>query len=197
METLQVVELGAAGLRYVRDQLAEAHPLGLALADHVSDTNGRTYAYLPRDLPAAQAFAFGAGGLRESKAARDERDSIMVEKLVGAGRRVGDDAVVVAEERDGRVGDPGLENGPEPLLTDGDFIYYWRSIGGARPDELLRVLHLSRWFPGVAAVGAWPHDETRRREVRSAEVQAIAASATLVVVAAYDLEAEVIWEPLD
>ncbi|HEV3408110.1 MAG TPA: hypothetical protein VG079_05420 [Gaiellaceae bacterium] len=171
--------------------------LGRLLLAHHDLDRGTAWAFVPADSPLDRRTAFEEGGLSPARAPSWQEHVVgwLLDQLrqPSATRRV-----LLVEGALERRSDASLPNRADhPIVFSGDAVYYYETAESS-PDDVERWLGGATWRPDVGIVTDAPRGAerfTERQELTLEELDEMAASASVIVVGAWDDEAFIFWEP--
>jgi hypothetical protein len=159
----------------------------------IEEHDGHAYALAPETVDPALLATPDSGGVTGTRAAREGLAKVL-EGLAGRGA-----ACVVVED------ELSLKRHPKPsldglLLTGfvGEKVIHWANLAGGTDDVIVTVHRGSGDYPTNAFVTSAPAEElglVEGADLDSDIGKAVVASLVAVIVAAYDAETYIIWEP--
>jgi len=194
---------GPEGHAYVRSYLEANGAYGkllgrLLLAAHQID-NGDVWAFVPAELPEERRTPltdFEDGYIYPDPGRQSARQESNDGWLLEARNRVPGSWLLCVEDAFGKPSDPFVAKRSDPMFFCGDSVYWYETADEV--DARTRIeLGGAVWEPTVGIVTVMPTSVRRlnRQTLEDAALAELAASATAIVIGAWDGEGLIFWEP--
>jgi hypothetical protein len=185
----------AVALDWLRHSLGqgEVDVISLAARTSIEERQGHAYTLVPDTVDPARLATPRWGGVIGTRSAREALATV----LDGLAER-GAACLVVEDE-------VNLKRYPKPSLDGllktafvGEHVIHWAGLGGSADDAIVVVHRGSGGYPTNAFVTSASAEElglVDGADLDSRVGEAVVASLMAVIVAAYDAETYIIWEP--
>ena len=187
---LQEIELGEAGLAWVRKSLESGNTLAKLLLGRRLEV-GRVFTYLAPGVSPDRAAEFRRGGLFSDVPSEIDAKwpAVVTAYLASA-----DGRFCVVEDIAGR-GDPVMDSPGERYFVQGSDVYDFLPSGVWTHEEIRHFLSKARQYPSVCALTKIPVGPSLspRQEVPIETLQLLASNTSHILVGAYDEESYVLW----
>lgn len=180
-------------LDWLRYSLGQGEVISPAALKFIEEHQGHAYTLAPETVDPALLATPRSGGVIKTRAAREG----LVKVLKGLAERRAACVVVEDELRLKRHPKPGLDG---LLLTGfvGEKVIHWANLAGGADDSVVTVHRGSGDYPTNAFVTLASAEElglVDGADLDSSIAGRVVGSLMAVVVAAYDAETYIIWEP--
>lgn len=180
-------------LDWLRHSLGQGEVISPAAQKFVEEHEGHAYALAPETVDSALLATPDSGGITGTRAARES----LAKALEGLAERGAACVVVEDELRLKRDSKPGLDG---LLLTGfvGEKVIHWANLAGGTDDATVAVHRGSGGYPTNAFVTSASAEElglVDGADLGSDIAGPVVGSLLAVIVAAYDAETYIIWEP--
>lgn len=210
MEKLNEINLGNAGIEYVKASLADGKSLSQILLQTFNFQKGKAITFLPADVSVQHAKQFKTGG----KLKRADRlclshadpaplvgiptptlDCLLVSNILSF-LNGGKDRLCIMEDALAKPSDPGIDPFRERILTFKQEVYYRLLHEDAQEATIATIVKCaySHWFTGILT--SFPQDgfAPMSGEITLDDLKSYALRTEKIIIGAYDGEGYVICE---
>lgn len=181
-------------LEWLRESLSQGHLISQKALSVVEERGGHSYALVPRTVDPSRLANPGEGGVIGAGSVQRALSSVFDSLMERGG------ACAVVEDELRRRSDPNPDLvGLLPTAFFGDRVIHWAVLGDDSESALKVLQRGSHGYPTNAFVSSATVDElglVEDMKLHPKIADNVADSLVAVIVAAYDAETYLIWEPM-